>query len=204
MRVKRLYCKSNANVGALDSSGAITLKEGGLVYIEITPDLDRTRIVGKGKPTHVVRGIYEGYSLPVFNTDDEELFFTICVPNRYDEVSDIKAHVVCWLAQAEDNKNFKLQLSWQHFTSGVDEVPSTFNDVEIQTASGVSVAQFQSYSVSFVFDYDIDKPDNVISNDILGLRLRRIAADADECDGEIVITHVGVIFRRDKLGTEVP
>ena len=190
-------------VEGVEAAGPITLSDSGLVYIELTPDLDITRIIGSGKPTHVTQGIYGGFSLPLYAAD-EELFFTICVPNRYDEASDIKVRVYCWLAGAEDSKNFKLQLSWEHYTPGTDVVPATLNDVEVQTATGAGAAQFQSYKVDFTIDYDIDTPNNIVADDILGLRLRRIAADADECGGEIVISHVGAIFRRDKLGATSP
>ena len=128
----------------------------------------------------------------------------MCVPGRYDEESDIIVHLYCWLAGAEDTKNFKLQLSWEHYTPGTDIVPATSNDVEVQTATGASAAQFQSYVVPFTINYDIDTPDDIIGDDIIGMRLRRIAATANECAGEIVINHLGIIFRRDKLGIASP
>lgn len=181
----------------------VILKGDGLVYIEIRGDLDYETVRAKGKPTRVYQGINPGWSLPVYNNDNEELFAEICVPNRYDGASDIKVHVVCWLAGAEDSKNFKLQISWEHFTPG-DVVPATGNDVEVQTATGAGAAQFQSYHVEFTIDYDIDTPDDIVADDILSLRIRRIAADANECAGEIVISHIGVIFRRDKLGVSSP
>ena len=186
--------------GTLQSTDAVTLSGSGLVYFELRPDLDRGTIIGQGKPTQVTRGIYTGYSLPVYSADNEELYNDMCVPGRYDEASDIIVHLYCWLAGAEDTKNFKLQLSWEHYTPGTDIVPATSNDVEVQTATGASAAQFQSYVVPFTIDYDIDTPDDIIGDDIIGMRLRRIAATANECAGEIVINHLGVIFRRDKLG----
>ena len=187
-----------------EAVGPITMSGSGLAYIELRPDLDRCTIIGQGKPTQVTRGIYKGYSLPVYSADNEELYNDMCVPSRYDEASDIIVHLYCWLAGAEDTKNFKLQLSWEHYTPGTDTVPATSNDVEVQTATGASAAQFQSYVVSFTIDYDIDTPDDIIGDDIIGMRLRRIAATTNECAGEIVINHLGVIFRRDKLGISSP
>lgn len=190
--------------GALQATDAVTMSDSGLVYFELRPDLDRCAIIGQGKPTRVIQGIYEGFSLPVYAADNEELFLAMCVPGRYDEASDIEVHVYCWLSQAEDTKNFKLQLSWEHFTPGTDIAPATSNNVEVQTATGVGAAQFQSYKVCFTIDYDIDTPDNIVSDDIIGMRLRRIAATANECGGEIVINHLGIVFRRDKLGVASP
>lgn len=186
------------------SDKPITTAGNALTYIEIRPDLDLATIIGLGKPTHVFQGVFEGFSLPVYAADNEELFATICVPNRWDEASDIIAHVYCWLSAAEDSKNFQLRLSWEHYTPGTDVVPATSNDVDVETPTGAGAAQFQSYEVSFTIDYDIDTPDDIIADDILSLRLLRIAASADECGGEIVIDHIGVLFRRDKLGATTP
>ncbi len=182
-----------------EAQGPVTMANEGLVYIEITPDLDYETVRAQGKPTRVYRGVFAGWSLPVYAADNEEFFLTICAPNRYDGISDIITHIDCWIAQAEDTKNFKLQLSWEHFTPS-DVVPATSTNVEVQTATGAGAAQFQSYQVDFAIDYDIHTPNNIEADDILGLRLRRIAADANECAGGIVIAHVGVNFRRDKLG----
>ncbi|MFH1485896.1 MAG: hypothetical protein ABIH46_07490 [Chloroflexota bacterium] len=176
------------------------------VFIELRPDLDFETIRGNaGIPTLVTQGVYRGYSLPVGGAN-EELFFTICVPNRYDGASDIMVHVTCWLAGAEVNKFFNLEVSWEHYTpteSTPEVVPATTTDVPVETATG-NVAAFASYRVEFTLDYDVHTPNNVVVDDILGIRLRRIAAAGAEAIGEIVINHVGVVFRRDKLGTEDP
>jgi len=183
----------------------VLLAGDGLVYIELRPDLDFETIRGNiGIPTLVTRGLFRGFSLPVYAADNEELFSTICVPSRYDEASDIIVHLYCWLAQAEDTKNFNLQMSWEHYTPGVDIVPITSNDVAVETPTGVLAALAQSYVVEFVIDYDIDGADIVANDDILQLRVRRIAASVNECAGEIVVNHYGVIFRRDKLGVVAP
>ncbi len=191
------------HTGTCESSGAITMVDDGLVYIELRPDLDWATTIATGKPTYVKQGVFSGFSLPLYAAN-EELFTAICIPGRYDGASDPMAHVDCWLSQAEDTKNFKLQLSWEHFTPEADVVPATMNNVEVQTATGAGALQFNSYRVPFTIDYDIDTPDDLVAEDILGLRLRRIAATANECDGEIVVTHLGVSFRRDKMGVAAP
>ena len=173
----------------------VLLEGDGLVYIELRPDLDYTTIIGLGKPTIVTRGVFHGFSLPVYAADNEELFATICAPNRWDEASNIYIHLYCWLAQAEDTKNFNLQVSWEHYTSGIDIVPATSANVAVETPTGAGAAQFQSYKVEFTLVYD-----DLEDDDIMGLRIRRIAASANECAGEIVVNHYGVMFRRDKLG----
>jgi len=180
----------------------VTLEGNGLVYIELRPDLDFETIRGQtGVPTLVTQGLFRGFSLPEYVADSgEELFATICVPNRYDEKSDIFVHLYCWLAIAEDTRNFNLQLGWEHYTPGTDIVPATEQLVPVETATSAG-AQFQSYKAEFTINYDVHTPNNIVGDDILALRVRRIAASADDCLGEIVVNHYGVIFRRDKLGT---
>lgn len=183
-----------------DVSGKpITLGAGARVYIELRPSLDFATLIALGKPTVVYRGVVRGYSMPVYAADNEELFFTECVPQRWDAISDILVHVHGYLDTANDTKNFQLQLAWEHFTPGTDVVPNTSNTVPVETPTGVA-AQYQSFKVEFTVDYDIDTPDNVSWDDNLSFRLRRIAASANEIAGEFVVTHIGVIFRRDKLG----
>jgi len=184
----------------LELTDQLTLSGDGLVYIELRPELDYVRILGNLKPTRVVRGIFEGWSLPVFNEDDEELYFTICLPNRWDEASNILVDIDCYLDTANDGKKFGLQLTYSYYTPGTDAVPDTSSDVNVQTSTGTA-PQYQSFKVKFTIPYS-----SMVRDDALALRVRRIDADpiGDEITGEVVITHVGVIFRRNKLGVEAP
>lgn len=172
-------------------------------YLELRPDLDHTRVTGTGKPTEVFRGIFSGFSLPIYAADNEELFLNMCVPDRWDGETDILVHVDCYIDTANVNKKFNLQLDWEHFTPVTDIVPATSNTVtdEIDTGAG---AQYQSYRAEFTIDYDIDVGDAIVADDNIALRLIRIAATADEIAGEIVIEHVGVIFQRNKVGSLAP
>jgi len=172
-------------------------------YLELRPDLDFTTITAQGKPTQVIRGIYHGYSLPIYGADNEELFFDVCVPNRWDRESDILIYVDCYIDTANANKNFNLQLDWEHYTPVIDVVPNTFNTITVETNTGAG-AQFQSYRVEFIVDYDIDVGDDIEIDDNLAFRLIRIAATANEMAGEPVILHLGVIFQRNKVGEPVP
>lgn len=191
---------SARTVRGLLSTDPITMSDGGLVYIELRPDLDFETIRGNlGIPTLVTQGIFRGFSLPVYAADDEELFGAICVPSRWDGASDIYVEVYCWLALAEDSKNFKLQLTWEHYCPGTDAVPATSANVEVQTATGADAAQFQSYIVEFQMAYG-----DLAAEDIMGIRFRRLAATANDCVGEIVINHYGMVFRRDKMGVVAP
>lgn len=184
-----------------EASAALLLRQAqaitALYQHELRPDLDFTRITGPGQPTMVTRGIVDGFSLPTYAAN-EELFYNICVPNRYDEASDIRVHIHCYLDTANTDKNFQLQLEWEHWTIG-DLVPNTINPLTVETPTGTA-AQFKSFQVDFMIDYDIDGANIILGDDMLNFRLYRIAASSDEIAGEVVITHVGVLFLCDKIG----
>lgn len=170
-----------------------------LVTFALRPSLDYTRIVGNAKPTKVIRGVAQGFSFPIYASDDEELYFDCHVPTHYDEVSNILVHVHGWLDTANTDKNFQFALDWEHVSFTADVVPSTNNTVLIETDTG-TVSQYQTFNIIFPIDYNIDGADIITSDDCLYFRLRRIAASVDEIAGEFVVCHIGVVFQRDKLG----
>lgn len=169
--------------------------------MEFRPTLHYTRILGTTKPTRVTRGIVEGFSMPLYIAD-EELYFDLHVPSRYDGASDIMVHVHGYLDTANTNKDFQLQLEWEHATFPIDAIPDTDNNVAVDTATGTA-SQYQTFSIVFTVDYDIDGGDTVTSADCLYFRLRRIATGGDEIAGEFVVCHIGVEFQVDKVGDNI-
>lgn len=158
-----------------------------VVGLRQRPGLNHTAIAGKSfVPTPVSVGIISGYSLPVTNgADDEWLNFKHSVPRRWDQKSNFTFNVMCYLASANTNKKFQLNLAWEHFGAG-DVVPATSNAVPIETDTGTA-AQYTAFLVSFPIDYDIDGADVIVPGDTIVGRLSRIAASSLEISGEVVI-----------------
>lgn len=184
----------------LYGSNPVTLVGSGKVYFELRPDLDFETVRANGLPTRVFRGVFGGFSLPTYAVG-EELFFDICIPDRWDGTSSSYVHLDCWLNTAQDAANdaFRLQVAYNSYTPNVDVVPNTSTNVEVETTTGAA-SQFQSYSISFTVPAG-----TMVEDDILALRLRRIAVvTGNEIDGEIVVDHMGVIFLRDTLGSPTP
>lgn len=190
--------------GGLTLSGnePLLLVDDGLVYLEFRPDIDFETVRAQGKPTWVKRGIVGGWSLPIFAADNEELYMMIHIPHRWDGASDITIHIHCYIDTANANKNFNVQFSWENFTDG-DVIPATSNDLAEETATGAG-PQYMTYHIDYIIDYDIDPAHPLVSTDELHFRVRRLNATVDEIAGEIVITHIGVVFRRDTLGSSTP
>lgn len=172
----------------------------GKVYLEIRPFVTWTTVQAHGKPGAVQRGVFQGFSLPIYNNDNEELFYTTDVPDRWDGETNLIVHLDMMLSNAgEDGNNFLLQLDWQQATVDVDVVPATFSTTLFMERTVYTNDQYQSYECFALLDYDIDATDPVEVDDLLCMRLRRVTATAPQLDGEVIILHLGVQFARGDL-----
>jgi hypothetical protein len=119
--------------------------------------------------------------MPVFASDDEELFFREYVAGRWDGASNITASVICCLAGAEDvGDKFQFQLSWENKSTSSGVISASTNDVPVETTVATGrAAQYSIYKVDFAIDWDLPNPD-VAASDHVGFRLRRIAASGNE------------------------
>ena len=192
------HVNRNEIMSDLIVSNSFTLTNGAKDYLTIRPFIEIGKIAQNTKPTIVARGVSKGYSLPVYNNDDEEIFMCICVPRRWDGISDPILVLPAYIDTANTDKNFKIQASWEHYCTDACVVPATSNNVEVETATGTAL-QYTSFKLEFTFDYDIDGVGNEIqAYERMCCRMRRIAASANEAAGEIVIGPPVVKFLRDK------
>ena len=171
------------------SDGVITMEGTAKRVLALRADIDFVAQIAHTKPTQVTIGIFKGFSFPVYNADNEELFFRETVPERWDEASDIVFHVKVALGNTEDvDDNFKFQLSWEHSVEG-EPVPVTSNDVEVEQAVLTDRnAQYDEYELEFTIDYNIDGEGNEIqSHELLCARLRRIDATNPDVANEIIL-----------------
>lgn len=184
----------------ISADGTLTLAGTAKKWLAIRPDLDYTVITAQGKPTQVVVGVFHGYSMPVYNNNNEEMFFNIHVPGRWDGTSNPIVHLLVALAGTEDvSDNFKLQISWEHLTEG-DVIPITSHDVEVEQAVLTDRnAQYSTYELQFAIDYDVDNPDDLTDHDDLAFRLRRIDATNPDITNEIIVLDYHVEFQVDKM-----
>ena len=179
----------------IDNDGAITFPNNNIKLTQ-RPDLDYRNISAQGKPTAVFNGSWTGFSLPIYNSDNEELFFTLKTPERWNGTTNPIVKIKCWLTAAETvNDDFKLQLSWSS-AGNTGVLSGTPTDVEVETNIVTDRnAQYDLYIVSF----EIDATSTSSGDDISG-RLRRIAAVGTEIDGAVAVYEWNVEFQRDKLG----
>ena len=153
-----------------------------------------------GKPTQVTRGIFSGFSLPVYNNDDEELFSCACTPYDWDGTTDPVLYLAGWLTGAEDvDDDFNLQVSIETYDPlSNDNIPTTTNNYTIETnITTGNNAQYDSYGVQFTLDASAI---GLTAGQPLGIRIRRIAAAGTEIDNEFAIQGAVLIWTCNKLG----
>lgn len=162
--------------------------------LSLRPSLDLASVGQKEKPTIETIGVFRCFSLPIWSDPvnlDEELFYEIHIPYRWDGISDLMIPIHVALAENENvGDKFKLQLAWEHDAcEGV--IPTTLNniEIEIEILAGRN-SQYDAYCLHFVIDYDIDGAGNEIQPGfLLGGRLRRIAASSNEISNEVLVRY---------------
>lgn len=182
------------------SDGVMTFSGDAKRKITFRPTLNYTSIVARGKPTQIIYGAYSGYSLPVYNSDNEELFFKMKVPERWDGETNPRIVICIWLGGNEDvGDKFNIQASYQSCSCGSGgSVLNTTYDVPSQiTILTDRNTQYSIYEIEFELNASY-----IAISDVLSFRMRRIAASDHECTNEIVVFNVQVEYQRDKMGGE--
>ena len=164
-------------------------------YIRIRPTLDQGRIQGVLKPTRAGLGVFTGYSLPIYNDDDEELYYRTITPARYNGTDNPTAKLYVYLSGAEDvGDTFKFQLGYNIIDCDGTIVPSEVltTDKEITITTGHS-AQNSIYCV----DMPITAAGAV--DQVAAGRIRRIASSGTEVTNEIVAMYFEIQYPVNKI-----
>jgi len=177
--------------------GELTLAGTAKVKIVDSFTFNFARITGQGAPTLVSRGVFFGFSLPVYNNDDEELFACKCLPPDWDGSSDLTIYIGGWLDTANTGKKFNLQVSVEKCDMSNNEVvPTSTHDYPVETDTGTA-AQYKSFKIAFTLDTSAIAAS---VGDALAIRVRRIPATVNEIAGEFVVEGMAIEYTADKLG----
>lgn len=180
--------------------GVISLAGSAKRSLRTRPDLDYSVITAQGKPTQVSIGPYVGYSLPIYNSDNEELFVKTTLPRRWDGASNFSVIVTCAISAAEDaGDKFQIRVNWASKSGSSGVVPSSGTDVDVtQAVLAGRTAQYSIYELTFAIDWDLPAVD-AAANDTFAAVVRRIAAASPQVSNEIIILGVDVQFTVDKM-----
>ena len=168
--------------------------------LTLRPQLYAGRVGGVAKPTFVTLGAYAGYSFPVYNNDNEELFFRESIPGRWDGASNINAYAVVMLSAYEDvGDKFQFQLSWASHVTGSGALASAVAIVvKSQTVETGRSAKYSIYVLTFAVNYTVPTPD-LAAGDHFGGRIRRIAAAAPQVSNEIILLDFYMTYNVNKI-----
>ena len=166
--------------------------------LRVRPDLDFSPITAQGKPTFVTIGAISGYSLPIYNNDNEELFFRFSIPRRWDGASDLTMFVLTALASSEDSGNYMaLRASWARAKSGSVLSSGVVDSTVSMTVMPGMGTQYTCYEFELPIDYDAVSP-QLAANNLLHIRLRRVSAGSPPLNGELIVVGVDIQLTIDK------
>ena len=162
--------------------------------------LDENYANDKAVPTVVDRGLFKGYSMPIWNGTAnvyEELLFRLRVPFRWDGVTNPWFCAISSISATEDvGDKYKFQLEWSAEDVG-NVIPATV----IETLTNeVTVVNGTAYFAEILL-FEVGASTLVSGQNWQG-RLRRIAASSSEVFNEPIIWHWCTRWKIDKLGTD--
>lgn len=182
---------------------------GSLYPFEIEPEwwrsyepfLDENYANVRGVPDQVSRGLFRGYSFPIWATPAqqyEELSYRLRVPFRWDGVTNPYFCVISAITQAEDiGDKYKFQLEW---TSG--DVGYILSDATKEiTTYEVTIIDGSAWRAEILVG-ELDASLDLVAGQNWQGRLRRISSSGPEITGEPALFHWCMRWRMNKLGTE--
>jgi hypothetical protein len=182
----------------------LTFSSGGKFWTSREPFLDENAANVIGKPTLITRGLFHGYSLPIWDAGGnahEELHYRLRVPHRWDGVTAPSFYAISSISANElvDSK-YKVQAEWvsEDVEHVMPDTTSGTETCEITCSTGKNAAY---YAQILIFEAD---PATIVSGQNIQIRVRRIAASADEVANEIIIYHWDTRWLFDKIGKTSP
>ena len=164
------------------------------------PFLDENYANYKGYPTLVNRGLFKGYSMPIWSTPAdqyEELVFRQRVPFRWLGVENPWFCAITTISGAEDiGDKYKFQLEW---ASG--DVGSVLPDTITETIEGEVTVTDGTEGRAEIITFEINASLGLVAGQNWQGRLRRIAASANEVDNEPVVYHWCMRYLCNRFGT---
>jgi hypothetical protein len=191
------------NQFSIDSNGVVTMSGSAKRHLSMRPQIVLGKVSNPIKPTVVQFGAVSGYSLPIYASDDEEIFFNEYIAGRWDEASDINVAVIGCLSEAETkNDDFALKLEWSNKSTSSGVLPTAVNTVGpiVTNIPDTRKTQYSVYRVDFPIDWNIASP-NIAPSDLFCGRLCRTAVGAGnvEMNGEFIVTAIVITYAVDKI-----
>lgn len=193
---------TGADKAVMSSGGVLTWEGTAKRKFTIRPRANMAVVGVKVKPVIILKGAWQYFRFPIYNTDEQELYYTTRCPYRWDGTTNPVFKILCGIESANDvGKEFQFQLSWNN-TSVTGLLVDTTLDVlsgDIPVTTDHAVA-FSAYSAAFTLDLDGALQQNLVARNNMSFRLRRVAVtDGTEITGNCFVTDAIIEFALDKV-----
>lgn len=191
------------NYLSVGNTGLITMSGTGAIgKLQLRPTIvqKQTKVVNN-VPTEVYRGCCVGYSMPIWNSDNEELYFRMRIPNRWDGTSDPQVGICTTVVDGGTaNAQFNMQLEWQttRNNSTMGTALSTVTSEQTILAGTAGTSAQSVYFVYFTLNAD-DATNPIITGEMLQGRLRRIAPSVNALASEVAVWDWTTIWATNKV-----
>ncbi len=193
---------ANVEVASLDSDGKLILPSPlySTYWTSREPYLDENSINENNAPSQVARGLFKGYSMPIWSTPAnqyEELSFRVRVPHRWDGTTKPWFVAITAISGAEDvGDKYKFQLEWESAdVEGV--IPATTQETLTHEITMTDGTAFYSEEI-LAFELTAT---SLAAGQCLVCRLRRIAASANEVTNEPFVFHWDTRWKMNRIGS---
>lgn len=169
-------------------------------WISKHPFVDENFANSQGVPTDVGRGLFRGYSMPIWSTPAnqyEQLLYRIRVPHGWDGSTNPYFVAITATSGAEDiGDKYQFQLEWES-----EDILNIIPDTTAETlTSEVTLTTTDAWYANIV-SFELTAT-TLVSGQNLQCRLRRIAASANEVTNEPVVFHWDTRWKMNRLGTD--
>lgn len=191
----------NIEVASLDSDGKLILPSPlySTYWTSRTPFLDENNANDNGVPTQVERGLFKGYSFPIWADPahiNEELSFRLRVPHRWDGTTNPWFVAFSSIVAAEDiGDKYKFQIEWQSKDVGF-VIPDT---VQETLTCEVTLTNGSAYFATII-TFELNAT-TIVKGQNLQFRLRRIAATSSEITAEPAVWHWDTRWKMNRIGS---
>lgn len=150
----------------------------------------------QGKPTLVTRGLFKGYSLPVYSANDEELFFRMRIPFDWNRSTNPIFACITSISAAEGvGDKYKFQLEWCS-----EDVGNVIPDTTCETLTDEVIVSNGTAFYAEIVTFELDAT-TMVAGQNLQMRLRRIASAAPAVTNEIIIWHWDSRWKMSAVGS---
>lgn len=203
--LKSVRIGDGTNYTDVSTGGVITWEGTAKRKLTMRPRVNQGVVAAKSKPVQVQSGAWQYFRMPIFNSDDQQVFYTMRCPYRWDGESNpvFKAMVGIESEEVAD-KVFQFKLLW-NTTSITGQMVATTLDVlsgDIVVLAAPRNAALSTYSVSFTLDYDsASLQQTLVARNNISFCLQRVAKSGagTEIAGNAILQDAVVEFQVDKI-----